>query len=146
MRRNARTLVAVVSPAMALGTTDDELTSIATTLTAQFAAGNDASVATALGLLSDIDRQTVAAKMLALGADPTKLSAAITAAQPPPPTVPLWALLLHTAGMGVSAYHGYRRTGSVGWALVWGLLGGTFPIIVPVIALAEGFAQPARRA
>lgn len=42
-----------------------------------------------------------------------------------------------------SAYHGYRRhRGSVGAAVGWGLLGFVFPIITPVVALAEGYAQP----
>ena len=51
------------------------------------------------------------------------------------------ATALSTASMALSAYHGYKRNDSVGWALVWGLLGGTFPVITPVIALAQGFGQ-----
>lgn len=38
-------------------------------------------------------------------------------------------------------YHGYRRNQSVGWALVWGLLGAAFPIITPTIAVAQGFGE-----
>lgn len=52
--------------------------------------------------------------------------------------------LLSTAGMAMAAYHGYKRNDSVGWALAWGFLGAAFPIITNVIALAEGYAQPAR--
>lgn len=51
--------------------------------------------------------------------------------------------ILAAASAGVSAYHGYKRNnGSVGWAIVWGFLGGAFPVITPSIALAEGFAEP----
>ena len=46
-----------------------------------------------------------------------------------------------TVSMAASAYHGYKRNNSVGWALGWGLLGGTFPVITPVIALAQGFGK-----
>jgi hypothetical protein len=46
------------------------------------------------------------------------------------------------ASAGALAYHGYKRNGSVGWALVWGLLGGlVWPVTVP-IALAQGYGKP----
>ena len=51
-------------------------------------------------------------------------------------------LLISTVSAGASAYHGYKRNKSVGWALVWGGFGGSFPIIVPAIALAQGFGKP----
>lgn len=57
----------------------------------------------------------------------------------------LWSLL-SAASMGASAFHGYRRhRGSIGWAVVWALMGGLFPIVVPAIALAEGFGKPMKR-
>ena len=40
--------------------------------------------------------------------------------------------------VAVSAYHGYKRNESVGWALWWGFLGGIAPIITPTIAVAQG--------
>lgn len=49
---------------------------------------------------------------------------------------------LAVAGTGLGAYHGYRRTGSVGWAIAWAILGGLFPIITLPIAYAQGFARP----
>lgn len=52
-----------------------------------------------------------------------------------------WAVL-SAASAGASAYHGYKRNDSVGWAVVWGLLGGAFPVITPAIALAQGFGEP----
>lgn len=51
-------------------------------------------------------------------------------------------LLLSTVSAGASAYHGYKRNKSVGWSLVWGAFGGAFPIVVPAIALAQGFGKP----
>jgi hypothetical protein len=42
---------------------------------------------------------------------------------------------------GLSAYHGYRRDGTVVSALLWALAGGTLPIIVPAIALAQGLGK-----
>jgi hypothetical protein len=50
--------------------------------------------------------------------------------------------VLATASMAVSAYHGYKRNDSVGWALWWGLMGSMFPVITPVIAVAQGFGEP----
>jgi len=47
--------------------------------------------------------------------------------------------VLSTAGL---AYHGYRRNHSIGWAIVWALLGGAFPIIGWPVALAQGFGTP----
>lgn len=51
-----------------------------------------------------------------------------------------------TASVFALAYHGYKRNNSVGWALVWGILGGAFwPLGVP-IAVAQGFGKPVRAA
>lgn len=55
----------------------------------------------------------------------------------------VWGLL-STASMAASAYHGYKRNESVGWALVWGLCGALFPVITPVIAVAQGYGEPDR--
>jgi len=38
-------------------------------------------------------------------------------------------------------YHGYKRTGSIFWALIYGLAGKVFPIESVPIALAQGFGQ-----
>jgi len=51
-----------------------------------------------------------------------------------------WAVV-GTASMAASAYHGYKRNQSVGWALVWALLGGLAPVITPTIAVAQGFGK-----
>ena len=45
------------------------------------------------------------------------------------------------AGMVGGAYHGYKRNGdSVGWAIGWALLGGLWPITIPVM-IAQGFGE-----
>lgn len=53
--------------------------------------------------------------------------------------------VVSTASMAASAYHGYKRNKSVGWALWWGLMGGMFPVITPTIAVAQGFGKPEGR-
>ena len=55
----------------------------------------------------------------------------------------VWAIA-SVLSVGASAYHGYRRNDSVGWAIWWGLMGGIFPVVTPAIALAQGFGQPKR--
>lgn len=55
-----------------------------------------------------------------------------------------WAVA-STVSSAVSAYHGYKRNDSIGWALWWGLMGSMFPVITPTIALAEGFAKPIKK-
>lgn len=54
-----------------------------------------------------------------------------------------WAVL-GAISMGVSAYHGYKRNKSVGWALVWGLMGGVLPVITPAVAIAQGYGKRSR--
>ena len=45
------------------------------------------------------------------------------------------------AGTALGAYHGYKRTESLGWAIGWALLGGLFPFITIPVALAQGFGK-----
>lgn len=46
-------------------------------------------------------------------------------------------------GCAAGVYHGYRRNhGSIGWALGWGLLGVSLPIVSIPLSLAEGFGKP----
>jgi len=56
----------------------------------------------------------------------------------------LWSVLA-LASAAASGYHGYKRNQSVGWAVGWFMLGGAFPIITPVIAVAQGFGKPAKK-
>lgn len=61
-------------------------------------------------------------------------------------TVPTWLKIISALSAGASAYHGYRRHSRgehpVLWAIGWSLLGGLFPVVVPAIAMAQGFAEP----
>lgn len=52
--------------------------------------------------------------------------------------------IIEVASIAASAYHGYKRNNSTGWAIWWGLMGGLFPIITPAIAVAQGFGKRAR--
>lgn len=52
--------------------------------------------------------------------------------------------LLATASSAASAYHGYKRNNSTGWAIWWGLMGALFPVITPAVAIAQGFGKRAR--
>ncbi len=38
-------------------------------------------------------------------------------------------------------YHGYKRTGSLIWALIYGVAGKWFPVVSVPVALAQGFGE-----
>lgn len=52
--------------------------------------------------------------------------------------------IISTVSMAASAYHGYKRNESIPWALWWGFMGAVFPVITPVIGVAQGFGKRAR--
>ena len=99
------------------------------------------------------DRSDVALKAIALGGDAATINSALSsiqgdvqfakAFQVSKPVAIFWGIA-STASMAASAYHGYKRNDSIGWALWWGFMGALFPIITPTIALAQGFGQPRR--
>lgn len=69
-----------------------------------------------------------------------------TALAPSPPSAASSFLAAASAvSAGIGAYHGYKRNQSVGWALWWAFAGGAAPIVVPAIAVAQGFGKPARK-
>lgn len=45
------------------------------------------------------------------------------------------------AGMAVAGYHGWKRTGSIGWTAVWALAGNVAPLIAIGVAVVQGFAK-----
>jgi len=49
--------------------------------------------------------------------------------------------LVQTAAVVGAAYHGYRRTGKVRWAVGWALLAALAPYITTGVALAQGFGK-----
>jgi hypothetical protein len=58
-----------------------------------------------------------------------------------PTVATIWGIAA-TASFAACVYHGYKRNNSVGWAIGWGALAALFPIITPVIAVAQGFGKP----
>lgn len=46
-----------------------------------------------------------------------------------------------TAAGAAMVYHGYRRTGSIVWALIYGLAGRQYPVVTTAIATAQGFGE-----
>jgi hypothetical protein len=45
-------------------------------------------------------------------------------------------------GSGIAlTYHGYKRTGSLLWALVYGLAGRVLPLVAVPVAVAQGFGK-----
>ncbi len=87
-------------------------------------------------------RTQAAQALIAHGVTPNAVSGALgwleTAGKIPTSTI--WGVLSIASG-AASAFHGYRRNGSIGWALWWGLIGTVFPVITPTIALAQGFGK-----
>jgi len=49
---------------------------------------------------------------------------------------------LSRIGAALAAYHGYKRNGSIGWALAWGAAGAFAPIITNAIGFAQGYSKP----
>jgi hypothetical protein len=46
-----------------------------------------------------------------------------------------------TAATLAMTYHGYKRTGSLIWALVYGLAGRWVPVVAVPVAMAQGFGE-----
>lgn len=76
-----------------------------------------------------------------IGAAPQPLQYRVGALPPELAPVATFYAVAGPVSAGLSAYHGYRRDGTVLSALLWALLGGAFPIVVPAIALAQGFGK-----
>lgn len=57
--------------------------------------------------------------------------------------------VLSTISFAASVYHGYKRHEDgdhpILWALGWGLMGAMFPVVTPVIAVAEGYGKPLKK-
>lgn len=55
-------------------------------------------------------------------------------------------LAVMAVSSAAGAWHGYRRNGSVGWALAWAAFGAAAPVLSTVIAAAQGFGRRKGRA
>lgn len=73
-----------------------------------------------------------------LGADDT----AVTAKPPATLSSMLDSPIVPKAAMVMAAYHGLRRNnGSLVWGAIWGLAGHLLPLLVPALAVAQGYAR-----
>jgi len=96
----------------------------------------------AMSVLDKTSAKMLGQFLIAKGVSASSVNTAFKNAFPTPSSGrSIWAVLA-TASAAASAYHGYIRNDSIGWALVWFMLGGLFPVITPVIAVAQGFGQP----
>lgn len=105
-------------------------------------------------LLAQFDAETrtkLAAAIIAKGGDTQLVTAAMERVQSRNelkrrvrgvrgPVGIVWGVLA-TASAAASAYHGYKRNESIGWAIWWFFMGSLFPVITPVIAVAQGFGK-----
>lgn len=58
--------------------------------------------------------------------------------------LPPWMWVLSAGSSAASAWHGYRRNQSIGWAIWWAVMGGMFPLVTPAIGAAQGWGKRAR--
>jgi hypothetical protein len=133
----------------AFGLTEDETQQLAERVKAAFLSTDVEAILSAIPTLGE--RQAVATRALAIGADPGMINLALQNIASNTPSkiqfnVPLpWRIfwgVASTVSTGLGAYHGYKRNSSIGWAIWWGLMGGIFPIVTPAIAFAQGFGKP----
>ena len=97
-----------------------------------------------LKLFQEPARSEIAQGLVAAGVDSTKVAAASQFLKTSG-TISKQAIfgLLSVASAAASGYHGIRRNhGSIGWGAWWFFMGGLFPILAPVIGVAQGFAKP----
>jgi hypothetical protein len=106
---------------------------------------SSADVAAFLDRFVGYDREVIAYLLVAQGAHPDVVSASQSWLD----TVrhvstKKWIYsIVSVASAIASGYHGVKRNrGSVGWGLVWFILGGAFPVLTPTIAVAQGFGKP----
>lgn len=53
-----------------------------------------------------------------------------------------WKAGIILASAGISAFHGTRRNGgSIFWGAVWFVLGAVFPVVTPVVAVAQDIGK-----
>lgn len=102
------------------------------------------AIADFLKLYSGDERTRIAQQLTARGVNPTATANALTWLDTQGKWLANWPKIssyLALASGAVSAFHGYRRNKSIGWGAVWFVLGTIFPIVTPVIALAQGYGK-----
>lgn len=102
------------------------------------------NVADLLKAFSSTDRGPVAQELIARGVDSTIVAQGLSWLETTSKVKTAWptiAGVLTLASASASAFHGYRRNQSIPWGLWWFLMGSIFPIVTPVIGLAQGFGK-----
>jgi hypothetical protein len=132
-------LVPPVSPWSGLGMSQDEKEMMAEMLAV---ADSQRDMIALLETLNESDRREVAQMAIARGGDAYWIQESLerTAIRSSYKPTKVWGVLA-TASMAASAYHGYKRNQSIGWAVWWGFMGGLFPVFTPVVAVAQGFGK-----
>jgi hypothetical protein len=144
------------------GASEEMLDSVAKQLTSKWDP-TSFDIAAAMSAFSPEDQNRLAVKLLARGMNPEMVSEGIKrargitghseemwpgfwASRTPEQKnkIKIWGVLA-TISMAASAYHGYKRNDSIGWAIGWAICGSLFPVITPVIAVAQGFGKPKGR-
>jgi hypothetical protein len=129
------------------GVSDADLDKMAVAMAASNSAGTltGSLVGEAMKGLTTGERTTLGVKLMALGVPPAMVATGKMLGSIKSPagkkSMMVWGVL-GTISMAASAYHGYKRNDSIGWALWWGFMGSLFPVITPVIGVAQGFAKP----
>ena len=93
-------------------------------------------------------REEVSRRLIARGVTASAVSGALTwldaadswGLSSPSTRSTLWGIASIASG-AASAYHGYKRNNSIGWGVWWFIMGSMFPVITPVIGLAQGFGK-----
>jgi hypothetical protein len=104
-------------------------------------APSSAQIGDFLKLYSEPTRSMVAQALIAGGVSPADVAAANQFLSSSAITsTTIWGMLA-VASAAASGYHGYRRNQSIPWAMWWFFMGGVFPVLTPVIAVAQGFGK-----
>lgn len=105
---------------------------------------NSTDVAGFLKAFDPASRPSVAQALLARGVESRTIAAALNWLETSGKFSAHWpkiAGVLALVSASASAYHGYRRNQSIGWAVWWFLMGSLFPVVTPVIGIAQGFGK-----
>lgn len=99
-------------------------------------------IADFLKLYDGDERTQVAQELIANGVDSPSVSSGLawlaTQNKIKASSPTFWGVLTF-ASAAASGYHGYKRNGTIGGAVLWFFLGTLFPVITPAIAVAQGF-------
>ena len=89
------------------------------------------------------DRNAAAQGLISRGISADAIASALNFLAQPASTWDLKAVkaIAVITSAALSGFHGYRRNQSIPLGLAWFVAGGIFPIVTPVIAIAQGFGK-----